>query len=98
MGTGYTVRHASVLAAHAPQESRIVRALDPEAGWNDQTRILHSIEYVARIIAWQRTTDGEKGRNRPKPLPTPGSRGPTAEQIEASAKATAHALGIEKVI
>ena len=58
-----------------PEDSALVRAMDPEAakwtGRNGMIQLLHSVEHHQRILAWQQTEDGSKGRNVPKPLPAP---------------------------
>lgn len=59
------------LAAQLPRESRSYRALRPELEWTDRDYILWSIEFSLRVIRWQRTKNGQSGRNAPKPLPTP---------------------------
>lgn len=95
MGSAYTYHHASVLVAQAPQGSRVLRRADEGSAWNDATRLLHRIEHSARVLAWQRTKDGAKGRNKPKPLPEPGDVVPSREETEQSARDVAEALGIE---
>ena len=63
-----------VLWSQLPSDSRTARAECPDLVWGDAERLLWSVEYSLRVIAWQRTKDGSKGRNRPKPLQTPMER------------------------
>lgn len=72
MGDGYSVLHAATLVSQLPRSSRVARATDERATWGDSEVLLSLIEYQLRVIAWQGTEDGMKGRNRPRPLPVPG--------------------------
>lgn len=56
----------ATLAAQLPPDARV------NGGVGYVTVLLHNIEYEVRVLAWQRTKDGEKGRNRPKPVQLPG--------------------------
>ena len=62
----------ATLWVQLPEQSRCVRKHNPDAEWTDSERLLHSIEYTLRLILWQKTKDGQKGRDQPKPLKTPG--------------------------
>lgn len=62
---------AALLARQLPRESRFARIANAAAEWGDAERLLHAIEYDLRVLAWQATEDGIKGRKPPKPLPTP---------------------------
>lgn len=43
-------------------------------GWTVTDHLLAlEVDYLA-ILAWQGTKDGQKGRNKPKPLPRPGDK------------------------
>lgn len=71
MGAGFSHAHAASLVKMLPRGSRVGRALNPDSEWDDATYILAQIEYDLRVLAWQNTKDGQKGRNRPKPNETP---------------------------
>lgn len=86
MGRDYSHAHAAVLMAQLPQSSRLARLSDPENEWSDETHFLSLIEYDLRVLAWQRSKDGQRGTNKPKPNKTPGDR----------AKAKARAKGFDK--
>ena len=84
------------LAAQLPIESRSFRVLKPELAWTLHDWLMWSIEYSLRVLIWQNTEDGGKGRNKPKALPNPVERARITEKIEATdMKAIADALGID---
>lgn len=54
--------------------------------------MLAQVEYRLRVLAWQKTEDGSKGRNQPKPLDPPALAGEVKrEEVVQSAKAKAWA-------
>lgn len=53
--------------AHLPRESATVRATQPNAGHTDELELLRQIEHDLRVLAWQKTKDGQDGRNLPVP-------------------------------
>lgn len=82
MGRDYTHEHAACLVSQLPRESRTARAEQPACEWGPSERLLALIEYGVRVLAWQNSRDGEKGRRRPKPLEAPGSRGGGASKVD----------------
>lgn len=64
----------ALLWAALPRESRCVQRLVPEARWSPGDYLLASIEHSARVAVWQRTKDGSRGRNVPRPVQTPAER------------------------
>lgn len=82
MGRAYTFLHAAALAAQLPLESRVVRAEAPEAAWGDADEMLRRIEHSLRVLAWQQTKDGAKGRNAPRPLPSPVEQARVRRKVE----------------
>ena len=98
MGIEYSTAHAAALAANLPRESATVRAVVPEAAWSDETYLLSAIEYDLRVLAWQNSKDGAKGRNRPKRPQTPADvervRG-KVQQTDFAAIMAAFATGEE---
>lgn len=84
------------LAAQLPRDSRALRALHPELEWSDADYMLWSIEYSLRVLRWQNTKDGQKGRNQPRPLPTPRDYARVGAKADATDMAAiAEALGID---
>lgn len=71
-----------ILWSQLPASSRVARADLPDLAWGDSERLLWSIEYTLRVIAWQRTEDGAKGRRKPKPLQTPAERSANIRNAE----------------
>lgn len=79
----------ALLWAALPDSSRCVRRLVPEARWTSTDYLLRSIEYHARVLAWQRTKDGLKGVNEPRPVQTPAERARNAERRDEALAARA---------
>ena len=71
MGEVFTYAHAASLMKMLPASSRVAKALNPENEWDDATYLLSAIEYDLRVLIWQNTKDGQKGKNKPKPNTTP---------------------------
>lgn len=96
IGTAYSYLHAADLTACLPRESSTVRAESPALEWTDSEYLLWSIEYSLRILRWQNTKDGQKGSNKPKPIPTPAEVAKVREKVEATDLShIAEVLGIE---
>lgn len=74
MGADYSPEHAGALCAQLPRGARTMLAEDEGLRWGDQEAMLSSIEHGIRVLCWQNTKDGQKGRNAPKPVALPGSR------------------------
>lgn len=92
---GFSHSHAAVLAAQLPQHSRVFCAIDPNNAWTDEVMFLAHIEYGIRVLAWQQTKDGQKGRNQPKPHKTPAERRAALKRREGVNKALVDAtLGV----
>lgn len=88
----------SVLWTELPPESRCARRADPDSAWGDEEYLLRSIDYSLKVLAWQRTKDGQRGRNAPAPCPTPGEtarRRGAAERSRANADSVARQLGYD---
>lgn len=67
-------KRCAMLWQALPKQSRTAQRLDPNNLWDDATRLLHSIEYMTRVLAWMNTKAAQRGRNAPKPLQTPAER------------------------
>lgn len=62
-----------VIIQQAPRESAIARAVDPErAEWSLSDYLLAMIADANTWLVWSKSQDGQKNRNRPKPIPRPG--------------------------
>lgn len=71
MGIDYTVTHAAALAACLPTDSATLRAEFPANRWTITDYLLRAIEFNTRVLCWQKSKDGQSGRNKPKPMSTP---------------------------
>lgn len=80
----YGFLHAACLCDQLPKESRVARAQSPELEWGDSDYLLSRIEEGIRTLVWQQTKDGQKGRNVPKPNPTPADRARIKRKLDAT--------------
>lgn len=100
MGHAYTRRHAAALVATLPPGSRIHVAERPELAWDELTYLVASAEYSLRVLRWQRTEDGLRGRNKPVPVKTPADLARERSEARAATPeemgAVADRLGIPK--
>lgn len=70
---GLTYGDMAIIVRQSPQGSSIARSVDPEASqWGLTDQLLALVGDYLAWIAWSKTADGEKNRNRPKPIPRPG--------------------------
>lgn len=90
---------AAALCAQLPPASRVARAEEPANEWDQTDYLLHSIEYSLRVLVWQNSEDGRKGRRRPKPIPTPAETASVRKRLEKTDIAAINAaLGYGEVI
>lgn len=87
MGTAYSYSHAAILCVQLPRESRVRRVYDPDAAYSVTDYYLRQIEYGIRVLAWQQTEDGHKGRNQPKPVPLPSDDSTLAQKAALANRA-----------
>lgn len=80
---------AALLWAALPDSSRCVRRLVPEARWTQTDYLLRAVEHGVRTLIWQRSRDGQRGRNAPRPLPTPVERARNIERRDDALSARA---------
>ena len=79
MGTEYSVLHAADLAKYLPQQSRCMVALEPALEWSKNDHMQADIANLLKILVWQGTKDGQKGRNQPDMIRPPQPQQPTEE-------------------
>ncbi len=97
MGRAYSVAHAAILAAQLPEGARSLGVIDPVLSWSVDRYLLASVEYSLRALLWSRTKDAEKGRNKPKMVPTPSQREALRRKVEKTdIERIRKALGIEE--
>ena len=71
LGIDYRISHAADLAVMLPQDSRVMRQVDPANAWGWQEHLLADIVNRVRWLQWAKTPDGAKNRNHPVPLEAP---------------------------
>ncbi|MCL2746128.1 MAG: DUF5361 domain-containing protein [Coriobacteriia bacterium] len=71
MGKEYRIAHAADLAVMLPQESRVMRRIDPSNAWGWQEHLLADLVNRVRWLQWAKTPDGAKNRNHPTPIEVP---------------------------
>lgn len=59
------------MAAHLPPDSAVRRSLDEHWQRTPDIDLLREIEYDLRILAWQQTKDGSKGKGYPERMSLP---------------------------
>ncbi len=74
----------AMLWAALPDGSRCVRRLVPESRWAPTDYLLRLVEHDMRVLAWQRTKDGAKGRNFPRPVQSPSERARNVERRDGA--------------
>lgn len=88
---GVSLLDLADLAANLPPGCALFRAAGGAAAWTDQVHMLAAVEFRLRVLAWQKTEDGKKGRNQPKPIDPPKPTHEVAqEKQELSRRAQAY--------
>ena len=93
------VDDAAVLCAQLPQDSRVFRVLDPDSVMTYKVQAVRSMEHSLRVLVWQNTKDGIKGRNEPEPMPLPSeiaSDSSTDDEAVAMRSMVDRVLGMSK--
>jgi hypothetical protein len=76
----FTLHDLYVICANSPRTSALVRSIHgPDAAWGLQEHLLATVADYQAILIWQKTKDGQKNKNRPKPIERPGVK--TSEKI-----------------
>jgi hypothetical protein len=83
VGRGIDPARAVELVEMLPAGSRYGAAVNPESEWSDAEYLAASMEYSLRVLAWQQTKDGAKGRNQPKRVKLPGEES-TEDKVEGT--------------
>ena len=60
------------------------RRLATDCEWGPAEHLLRQVEYDLRVLCWQNTKDGQRGRNRPQPLQTPSERAGNRRRADAA--------------
>jgi hypothetical protein len=88
---GMTLLDLADLVANLPPGCALYRATGGDMAWSTEVHMLAAVEFRLRVLAWQKTEDGSRGRNRPEPTKAPPSvHEKQAEQKRLSARAQAY--------
>lgn len=68
-----SVIEAADLTFMLPRGSRTFKAIDPETAWEQSHYLLARIANELMQIGWMLSEDGQKKRNRPKPIMPPSA-------------------------
>jgi hypothetical protein len=68
---GIPLSEVADMAVYLPPDSAVRRALDEHWQRTPEIDLLREIEHDLRIIAWQKTKDGQRGIRPPEPLRLP---------------------------
>lgn len=80
------------LTVWLPDGSALWRSMGGTRAESAETRHLRMVEFRLRELAWQKTKDGQDGRNRPKPPEPPPVAGAVRfEEAHAERQARARA-------
>lgn len=79
----YGPRLTAAMVVHLPDNSALMRELSQ--GWGLQDQLLAGIFDRLAEANWQRTEDGQKGHNRPSPIPRPGIKSESSQQLGSGA-------------
>jgi hypothetical protein len=61
------------VVTHQPADSALYRAMHPDAApWGLSEHLLAVVADAVIAGNWMKSRDGQKNRNRPKPIPRPG--------------------------
>lgn len=61
-----TLQEFAAMVKHLPIESAVARAYDEDWWATPQVRLLSAVEHRLRVLIWQQTKDGQKGKNQPE--------------------------------
>jgi hypothetical protein len=71
------------MVRHSSRDSAVYReSFGEEASFSTTDHILANLYDVASLMLWLQTKDGQKGRNRPKPMFRPGKASEVRELSE----------------
>ena len=80
-----SVVESADLAYMLPRGSRTFTAIDPEYAWEQEHYLLANMAHTLDLLLWAQTKDGQKGRNKPKPI-TPPRKAPEGHSVDECRK------------
>lgn len=79
------------LVGALPPGCALWRATGGELAWTQEVHMLANVEFGVRVLAWQKSEDGSKGKNKPEPAAPPKSvHEVKQEEARLSARAAAY--------
>ncbi|MGH3437082.1 MAG: DUF5361 domain-containing protein [Sciscionella sp.] len=76
-----------MIVGQSPRTSALARSMAGEdAEWGLSEHLQAAIVDGVSFLAWMQSTDGEKNRNRPKPLPRPGVKQEPTDRIGSESR------------
>lgn len=78
-------RDVWVICTSAPPKSPLAIALNPRLAWDTTDYLLADIADSQRWLVWAKTKNGQKNKDRPKPLPRPGVADVNGRMTEVTA-------------
>lgn len=89
---GMSVLDLADLTANLPPGCALFRATGGDVAWSSEVHMLAQVEHRLRTLAWLKTEDGSKGKNKPEPIRPPVSAHERkAVEVRQSSKAEAWA-------
>lgn len=70
---GMSLPDLADLVANLPPGCALWRATGGPLAWSDEVHMLAAVEFRLRVLAWQKSEDGQKNRKQPKPIEPPES-------------------------
>lgn len=67
-------KHLACLVAELPPGAQTWRAVGGSLSWTDDMFLLASIDHGTRVLAWQKSKNGESNTNPPKMIEPPSSK------------------------
>ena len=80
------VKRAAALAYQLPADSRVKRAIAPEASHSLSVQLMREIEYNQRLWHWANTEEAKNKDTAPNRMPLPGEEEAHEKAIERAQK------------
>lgn len=96
--TPVEVRRAAALAFQLPADSRVKKAIAPEASHSTTVQLLREIEHNQRLWHWAHTKEASNEETQPPRIDLPGEAKAYERAVESAEKqalSTAELLGIK---
>lgn len=87
MGEAYSVRHAAVLAANLPSDSRCMREISADLEWSPEMHMLSLVEHDLRALIWTVSVVNSSKTAKPpfpKRIDPPSKQRQMVERLEST--------------